>query len=381
MKRYKIVYDVTDELLKQALELDKQVFSKLDIGDFDLCKSWLKINNQIYTFLLYNNKLIGYINFIRITDDCFSKFIQGKMKDYKLNDKDILPFKKNEGNKCLFMSIAIAKEHRDTNAIIYLKKGFDKKLKKLKKQGVVISDTVIDCVSVDGVKFCIERLDAKYLTGSLNGKIYYTPNIYSKGRKVPNIKLELLNKKNLKTASIIQYQIFKKNWCGYCDYLKEVEQREKGITYNLQLSFVIKYHKKIVGIIGLYELKQYPNVIWLNWFAILPKYRRRGIGTNALFKIINIARTFKRKEFRLVTYEVWNIQAQDIYKKITQLEEPYTNKNDWQYAIKNGVAKIFSFNLFDKMVTKWNNKFIDLLSDRELHKNSIKKLKDDGLIN
>ena len=41
---------------------------------------------------------------------------------------------------------------------------------------------------------------------------------------------------------------------------------------------------------------------------------------------------------------------------------------------------IFSSSLVDKRISKWNNKFVDLLSDEILHKNSIKKLKEDGLI-
>ena len=63
-----------------------------------------------------------------------------------------------------------------------------------------------------------------------------------------------------------------------------------------------------------------------------------------------------------------------------QTSEFYTNKQDWQYAIKRGRAMIFSSSLVDKRISKWNNKFVDLLSDEILHKNSIKKLKEDGLI-
>ena len=36
--KYKIVYKATDKLLKEALNLDKQVFSKNDVGDFNTCK-------------------------------------------------------------------------------------------------------------------------------------------------------------------------------------------------------------------------------------------------------------------------------------------------------------------------------------------------------
>ena len=67
-------------------------------------------------------------------------------------------------------------------------------------------------------------------------------------------------------------------------------------------------------------------------------------------------------------------------KKTMQIAEYYTNKNDWLYAIKRGRAMIFSSSLVDKTVSKWNNKYVDLLGDKQLHENSMKKLKEDGLI-
>ena len=189
-----------------------------------------------------------------------------------------------------------------------------------------------------------------------------------------------MSQENLKEASLIQYEIFKNNWCGYCDLLKEVDDRERGQNVDLTKTYLIKWKNKNVGIIGLYLLPKYKNTVWLNWFGVLPEYRKQGIGTCALFKIISLARNLGYKEFRLVTYELWNNQAQHIYQKTMQIAECYTNKNDWLYAIKRGRAMIFSSSLVDKTVSKWNNKYVDLLGDKQLHENSMKKLKEDGLI-
>lgn len=40
--KYKIVYKATDRLLKEAITLDSQVFSKKDVGVFEMCKKWLE---------------------------------------------------------------------------------------------------------------------------------------------------------------------------------------------------------------------------------------------------------------------------------------------------------------------------------------------------
>ena len=188
-----------------------------------LAKKWLKIEKNIYTFLVHENHCIGYINFARITDDCFNKFYDGKMKDYSLTENDILPFSKTENNRCHLISIVIAKGYRDSDAISALKEGFSRKIEKMKQAGIIIDDVIVDCVSIDGVKFVIEQFNAKFVTNSFNGKIYYSSSIYQEKRIFPTISLELLSRKNLRKASLIQYQISKNNWCGYCDLLQEVE--------------------------------------------------------------------------------------------------------------------------------------------------------------
>ena len=104
---YKVVYKVNDELLKQMLELDASVYKEEDSGVLEICKEWLSINDEIYTMLLHCNKVIGYINFMPITDECYYGFTKGTKKDYEIDRKDILPFSKIKDNKCLLTSVVI----------------------------------------------------------------------------------------------------------------------------------------------------------------------------------------------------------------------------------------------------------------------------------
>lgn len=68
MNKFKIMNKVNDDLIKKMIELDKLVFKGDDIGAFDKCKEWVGINPDIYTVLMADNKVIGYINFMPITD-------------------------------------------------------------------------------------------------------------------------------------------------------------------------------------------------------------------------------------------------------------------------------------------------------------------------
>ena len=96
--------------------------------------------------------------------------------------------------------------------------------------------------------------------------------------------------------------------------------------------------------------------------------------------IIKKAKTFRKKFLRLYTYEVWNSEAQSFYNKHMQISEYYTNKKDNQHDIKDGKCKIFGYSLCDEKVDYWNNKFIDIGSEDDIHDKSIQLLIRDKII-
>lgn len=169
MDKYKILNQVDDDLVKEMIKLDNLVFKDDDIGSFDRCKEWLDANPDIYTVLLLNNKVIGYINFMRIKDEVYDLIKLGKLKDYELNKEHILNFEKGKPLKCLLTSIVVKPEYQDTIAIIKLWKGF---IKMIKSKNLSCPHIIIDCVSDSGEKYVKKHLSAKYITNSQNGKIY-----------------------------------------------------------------------------------------------------------------------------------------------------------------------------------------------------------------
>lgn len=50
MINYRVEYTATDDLISQAINIDRQVYSKSDVGKINACKQWLNVNNEIYTF-------------------------------------------------------------------------------------------------------------------------------------------------------------------------------------------------------------------------------------------------------------------------------------------------------------------------------------------
>ena len=189
------------------------------------------------------------------------------------------------------------------------------------------------------------------------------------------LKFVPLNKNNLDLAAYVQYQIFNDSHsCGYLDYKDEVSKKSK----TLPLDFLVYYKKSPVGVIGLYEIEGSDD-IWLNWFGVIDKYRKHGFGTQMLLFALETAKNMGKKTFRLFTYSVWHAKAQGIYKRTMKIEEDYTNKDDSQYCINQGKPKIFSISLKDSELKKWNNKFIDLESEKKLHMYSIQQMVKDGI--
>lgn len=379
--KFKITYEMTDKLLLEALNIDNNSYSKHDIGSYNKCKEWLEVNKDIYTIITLKDRCIGYINFMPISNDCFNNFKKGIMKDYMITKNDILPFSKDRDNKCLFCSIAIEKKYRDTNAINILIQAFKDKINTMKNDGYIISETIFDCVSLDGIKIATFRFDAKYICESNEGKIYLCNNIYENNREYIKLKFEEINKKNVKMAGLINYILFNESKnCGYSDYLDEIKNKKRFKKKSLPLTYLVYYKDIPVGIIGLFEVEGYPNDIWLNWFGVLEEYRCKGIGKSMLFRLLRIAQAYNRDNFRLNTYATFNKEAQYVYRSIMDICEPYMNEQEDKFHIKEGHCLIYSSSLTPKSISKWDNKFMNLKSENKIHIDSIELLKRDGII-
>lgn len=169
MSKFRIETRVNETLIKEMIELDKLVFKGDDIGDEDKCKEWVGINPDIYTVLMADNKVIGYINFMPITDTAYNKVKQGKLKDYELSIDDIVAFQSHKPLKCLFTSIVIHPKFQTGLELALIWKGFINKLKSL---NLTIVSVIMDCVTEMGEKCAKNYLGAQFITNSNNGKIY-----------------------------------------------------------------------------------------------------------------------------------------------------------------------------------------------------------------
>ena len=104
-----------------------------------------------------------------------------------------------------------------------------------------------------------------------------------------------------------------------------------------------------------------------------------GYGKQILDYTIKIAKKYNKKYLRLYTFEIFNKEAQDFYKRNMDLGEYYFNEKEHK-EIYEGKPKIFSKSLCGEKVDLWNNKFINISEDEDSHEKSVQMMKEDGII-
>ena len=146
--KFSISYNPTQDELKTALELDKQVFPKDRCAKYSVCRFWLQKNPESFIILKFENQIIGYICFLPLTHSAFNKYYDG-----------------------LFCCIIIDKNFRDGDAIKHLVKGYENLLLSLKKRKIKIKNIIADCITKDGEKF-VQRMGFTQLKRTSEGVLY-----------------------------------------------------------------------------------------------------------------------------------------------------------------------------------------------------------------
>lgn len=188
------------------------------------------------------------------------------------------------------------------------------------------------------------------------------------------LRFEQINKDNIKVAAKLQYNIFPDS-SAYSVYKSSIS----GECKDFYVGYIAYIDNEPIGVSGLYEIPGYTDTVWLSWFGIKKKYRKLGYGKKILDYTIEMAKGYNKKYLRLYTFEIWNKEAQDFYKKYMDIGEYYYNDKEHK-EIFDGKPKIFSISLCEEKVDLWDNRFIDISKDEDSHEKSVLMMKNDGII-
>lgn len=174
-----------------------------------------------------------------------------------------------------------------------------------------------------------------------------------------DISYSLITEENIIEATDLELTIFPE----ICAYLSYKNSLENDNDY-----YIVYYKDEICGITGLYSdsrLKE-PDTIWMGWYGILPKFRKRGLGKQILTDTIAEARYRGYKTLRLYTSVTLCEDAQPLYDKVLDLGEDYLLEE------RELRRRVYSKSLSDDKVTPWGDRNLFLDENRREEDEALK---------
>jgi ribosomal protein S18 acetylase RimI-like enzyme len=102
-----------------------------------------------------------------------------------------------------------------------------------------------------------------------------------------------------------------------------------GIKFLSPNYYVLELDGNIVGVSGLYYDYEDPkDIMWMDYFAVSPKFQRQGLGTKMLKNLVNVC---KKKKVRMLCVFTDKDGATKFYKKngfkfVGKIDNYYGNK-------------------------------------------------------
>lgn len=152
----------------------------------------------------------------------------------------------------------------------------------------------------------------------------------------------------------IAYNIQKDEWKDNPDRQNFIDKANN--VKNDNISFIVYYKDIPIGITGVYTEDIDEKTIWLDWFCVVPEYRKMGFGEQILLDTIKYVKELGKFSYFRVETTYWKGRpAVSLYDKVMNVKELYTAES------KNAdkPTLIYTYNFTDK-TELWNNRYLGL---------------------
>ena len=366
-----------------ANSLEDYVIDESIEGQPDEWYEYAKSYPETASYLVVDDKVVGYSQIEMISDENYESIITGK-KMIKASMEEFYGFG-GELN-CYIAIMPILEEFAtQANYLLLVDDIFNKFVSFHKNYGVIIKRIGLSVYSsllekmvtqigfvykgLNEAKGKIFELDLDQIRNNklLNQRFQQFYQLYIKD----SLTYEIIDSHNYEEAVKIQNKIFPLHNAKN-NYYESVN----GIIQNKY--YIVKKGNVSIGIYGLYSLKNDPDSAWLGWFGILSGYRKQGFGRKVIDHFEKQAINEGYKYARFYTDEFDNELAIAFYKKLGYELEPYDNRNDpacYDYPVLIGTKSLRNEPLkmwcdksisFTDQICKQTNVFPKLLQLKDL---------------
>jgi len=368
------------EFKKEVYSYYLDIFPEDERKPLELLQSSYERHYTKIIEILYKNEIVGFMVLNRVKDKGYAVLdylaILPQYRNNKLGTKALqMLLEQEKDNRGIFIEIEKVGLGKDAEENLlranrknfYEKLGFKKLNFDLYLFGVVYTPYLFSNIK-DNEDMIINEILNIY--ESISGKERIKQNC----KIIKKLRFEEITKNNISVAARLQYEIFP-NSSAYSVYKSKITGERKG----LYIGYIAYMEDVPIGVTGIYEIPEYPDTVWLSWFGIKTEYRKLGYGKQIFDYTIEKAKNLNKKYLRLYSFEIWNNEAQEFYKRNMDLGEYYYNDKE-NKDIFEGKPKVFSISLCDEKVELWNNKFINISEDEDSHERGILMMKEDGII-
>jgi hypothetical protein len=181
VNRYQIIssQEINEDRIKQAVEIDENTYSTEFKGVLELCISWFKKNQDIYTFVIdkQTDQVVGYLNAMPLDENTINKIESGTSKDNAIKPENIFAYDRPGFYKLYLCSIAVDPEYHGTIVFKLLFDALFGNLLALAVKEIMITDMIADAVTNEGAKIC-EFIGMKKINSTKHGTSIYKTTIF-----------------------------------------------------------------------------------------------------------------------------------------------------------------------------------------------------------
>lgn len=254
---------LTRSCFNRIYSLDKENYDKKYLWETDYQKGIYEKNKDSFTILKENDVVVGYINYLCITDTLFETIKNSKKMINDFSKEDITKYYKSKKNYLIIESICVEKKFQNYKVSKKIKNNIARGIKNKHKKGYNIAGILSFAVS-DFERTVLEEAEFKLLKTFDTGETLYILDVDA-------IKEHYLTKKYIKEEEKSRYKIVTGDNISSEDleHIYELDQsfyRKKYLwkkpyylsicEKSLNTLIVLKYNNTLVGYLRYFPISE-----------------------------------------------------------------------------------------------------------------------------